>query len=40
MYWSSSMSNDRSGTAVNFWIGVTTGSYTNTSYYVRPIRKF
>lgn len=40
MYWSSSMSNDRSGTAMNFWNGATIASYTNTSYYVRPIRKF
>lgn len=40
LYWSSSMSGDRSGTMVNFYNGMSGGSYTDTSYYVRPIRRF
>lgn len=40
LFWSSSMSNDRSGTMMNFWNGAIGGSYSNTSYYVRPVRKF
>ncbi len=40
MYWTSSMSDDRSGTKVNFWNGSVGGSYTDNSYYVRPIRRF
>lgn len=40
LYWSSSMSGDRSGTMVNFWNGATGGAYTDNSYYIRPVRKF
>jgi hypothetical protein len=40
MYWSSTEKDMYSGMKMNFWMGVASGTYKSTSYYVRPIRAF
>lgn len=40
LYWSSTEKDMYSGMMRNFWMGVTSGSYKSTAYFVRPVRAF
>jgi len=40
LYWSSTEKDMYSGIMRNFYVGATSGSYKDTSYFVRPVRAF